>query len=49
MEDRVKVFGDLDKVVAEWSDVCGVRILGEAVQLGISIVCKESKSARTLE
>jgi hypothetical protein len=39
----------LDKVVAEWSAVCGVRVLSEAIELGISIVGKESESARTLE
>jgi hypothetical protein len=48
LEDGFKVFGNLDEVVAEWSDVCGVRVSSKAVELGISIVGEESESASIL-
>jgi hypothetical protein len=44
-----QVYGDLGKVVAECSNVRGIRIWGQAIELGVSIVGKEPESARTLE
>ena len=49
LEDGVEVFGDLYKVVTEWPVVCGVRVCSEAIELGESVVGKESKSSRTLK
>jgi hypothetical protein len=49
MENRVEVFGDLSKIMSEWSDICGVRILSETIELGITIVGKKAESTRTLE
>jgi hypothetical protein len=49
LKDRIEVMSDLDEVVAEWSDVCGVRVWSEAIELGVSVVGKKSKTARTLE
>jgi hypothetical protein len=48
LEDGVEILGDLDEIVAEWSDVCGVRVLSEAVKLGKSVVGEESEIASTL-
>lgn len=49
LEDRFEVFGNLDDVVVEWSDVRGVRVQSESIELSISIVSEDTESARTLE
>ena len=48
LEDGIKIFGNFDKVVAEWSDVCGIRVLSEAIELGKSVVSKEPESGGIL-
>ena len=48
LNDGVEVFGNFDKVVGEWSDVCWIRVLREAIELGKSVISKESESGGIL-